>query len=85
MAPDVSSPRTALAPPRLDRVRMRRGDQFIVMHRGGCAVVANLAGQTRRVGLDEPAREVLLATEPGLILIRGSVELPPHSAAVVRC
>jgi maltooligosyltrehalose trehalohydrolase len=74
-----------LSDPRLDRVRVRNGDRFIAMERGGCVVLANLADRSRRIGLDRHPREVLLATEPGLVLIRGSVELPAHSAAVVRC
>jgi maltooligosyltrehalose trehalohydrolase len=74
-----------LSDPRLDRMEVRRGDQFIAMHRGSCVVVANFADQKRRVGLEATPRDVLLATEPGLVLIRNAVELPPQSAAVILC
>jgi maltooligosyltrehalose trehalohydrolase len=74
-----------LSDPRLDRMEVRRGDQFIAMHRGNCVVVANFADQKRRVGLEATPRDVLLATEPGLVLIRNAVELPPQSAAVILC
>jgi hypothetical protein len=46
-------------------------------------VVANFADQKRRVALDGTPRDVLLATEPGLVLIREAAELPPPSAAVI--
>ncbi len=72
-----------LSDPRLDKVRVCRGDQFIAMHRGRCVVVANFADQKRRVALDGTPRDVLLATEPGLVLIREAAELPPQSAAVI--
>jgi maltooligosyltrehalose trehalohydrolase len=74
-----------LSDPRLDRVEVHHGDRFVAIRRGNCAVLANFADQNRRFGLDEWPRDVLLATEPGLVLIRSAVELPPRSAAVIRC
>jgi maltooligosyltrehalose trehalohydrolase len=75
--------RPELSDPRLDRVRVTCGDQYLTMSRNGCAVVCNFAPDKRRVGLDGTPRDVLLATEPGLVLIRTAVELPPQSAVVV--
>jgi maltooligosyltrehalose trehalohydrolase len=72
-----------LADPRLDRVGVRCGDQFLAMRRGGCEVVANLAATTRRVNLDGYARRVLLATAPGARIARDAADLPAHSAIVV--
>ena len=72
-----------LADPRLDRVRVRYGDQFIAMRRGDCGVVANLAATPRRVTLDGYPRRVLLASEPGARLTREAVDLPAHSAIIV--
>ena len=37
----------------------------------------------RRVALSNAPRNVLLATDPGLVVIRSAIELPPQSAAVV--
>jgi len=75
--------RPELSDPRLDRVHVTCGDQYLTMSRSGCAVVCNFAAERRRVGLDGTPRDVLLATDPGLVLIRTAVELPPQSAAVV--
>jgi maltooligosyltrehalose trehalohydrolase len=75
--------RPELSDPRLDRVEAWYGDQYFAMRRGDCGVLANFAPDKRRVGLAGTPRNVLLATEPGLVLIRDSVELPPQSAVVI--
>jgi maltooligosyltrehalose trehalohydrolase len=75
--------RPELSDPRLDRVEAWHGDQYLALRRGSCGVVANFAPDKRRVGLAGWPRDVLLATKPGLVLIRDSVELPPRSAVVV--
>ncbi|OLB67154.1 MAG: malto-oligosyltrehalose trehalohydrolase [Actinobacteria bacterium 13_2_20CM_2_72_6] len=75
--------RPELSDPRLDRVHVTCGDQYLMMSRNGCAVVCNFAPDKRRVGLDGTPRDVLFATDPGLVLIRTAVELPPQSAVVV--
>jgi maltooligosyltrehalose trehalohydrolase len=75
--------RPELSDPRLDKVSAWYGDQYFAMRRGDCGVLANFAPDKRRVGLAGAPRDVLLATEPGLVLIRDSVELPPQSAVVV--
>jgi maltooligosyltrehalose trehalohydrolase len=75
--------RPELSDPRLDRVEVWHGDQYLSLRRGDCGVLANFAPEKRRVGLAGTPRDVLLATEPGLVLIRDSVELPPQSAVVV--
>jgi len=75
--------RPELSDPRLDQVEVWHGDQYLALRRGDCGVVANFAPEKRRVGLAAFPRDVLLATEPGLVLIRDSVELPPQSAVVI--
>jgi maltooligosyltrehalose trehalohydrolase len=75
--------RADLSDPRLDRVELTHGDRFVVMRRGDCAVAANLAGEPRTVSLPAAPSGVLLATEPGVVLQRDRVELPPETAVVV--
>ncbi len=75
--------RPELSDPRLDRVHVTCGDQYLAMTRSDCAVVCNFAPDKRRVGLAGTPRDVLFATDPGLVMIRTAVELPPQSAVVV--
>ncbi|MEV4638855.1 malto-oligosyltrehalose trehalohydrolase [Actinoplanes sp. NPDC049548] len=72
-----------LSDPRLDRVEVWHGDQFVVMRRGRCVVAANLASAPQTVSLRSVPSKVLLATEPGVVLQRDRVELPAESAVVV--
>ncbi|WP_213450527.1 malto-oligosyltrehalose trehalohydrolase [Rhizomonospora bruguierae] len=72
-----------LSDPRLDRVHVWHGNQFVAIRRGACAVAANLAPHPQRVSLRSTIRTVLFATAPGAMLFRDSVELPPESAVVV--
>ncbi|MFI7544150.1 malto-oligosyltrehalose trehalohydrolase [Actinoplanes sp. NPDC049599] len=72
-----------LSDPRLDRVDVRHGDQHVVLRRGGCAVAVNLAPVPQTISLRAVPRSVLLATEPGVVLQRDRVELPPETAVVV--
>jgi maltooligosyltrehalose trehalohydrolase len=72
-----------LSDPRLDRVDVRYGDQFVVVRRGGCTVAANLAAKPQRITLPEVVRSVLLATRGGATVMRDGIELPAESAAVV--
>jgi maltooligosyltrehalose trehalohydrolase len=75
--------RPDLSDPRLDRVEVSHGDQYVVMRRGHCAVAVNLAGTAQTVSLPAVPGKVLLATEPGVVLQRDRVELPAESAVVV--
>jgi maltooligosyltrehalose trehalohydrolase len=75
--------RSELSDPRLDKVEVWHGDQYVVMRRGHCAVAANLASIPQTVSLRAVPSKVLLATEPGVVLQRDRVELPPESAVVV--
>jgi maltooligosyltrehalose trehalohydrolase len=75
--------RPELSDPRLDRVEVRHGDRFVVVRRGRCAVVANLAAAPRRIVLPAGVRSVLLATGPGVTTVTDTVELPGESAVVV--
>jgi maltooligosyltrehalose trehalohydrolase len=75
--------RPDLSDPRLDEVRVWHGDQYLVMCRGRCLVAVNLAPVAQTVSLRVTPTKVLLATEPGIQLLRDRVELPPESAVVV--
>ena len=72
-----------LTDPRLDRVSVSHGDRWVMVRRGRCLVVVNLAAEPRTVDLPGPAGEVLLATEPGVVPDGDRVVLPPESAVVV--
>ncbi|MFI5496115.1 malto-oligosyltrehalose trehalohydrolase [Actinoplanes sp. NPDC051859] len=72
-----------LSDPRLDRVEVWHGDQHLVMRRGRCIVAVNLAPVPQTVSLRAVPSKVLLATEPGVVLQRDRVELPPETAVVV--
>jgi maltooligosyltrehalose trehalohydrolase len=75
--------RAELTDPRLDQVEVWHGDQYVAMRRGHVTVAANLAPVPQVVSLREVPSKVLLATEPGVVLQRDRVELPPESAVVV--
>ena len=75
--------RADLTDPRLDQVEVWHGDQHVVMRRGRCAVAVNLAATPQTVSLRAVPEQVLLATEPGVVLHPDAVELPPESAVVV--
>jgi maltooligosyltrehalose trehalohydrolase len=79
----VRRSRPELTDPRLDRVEVWHGDQYLVMRRGHVTVAANLAPMPQAVSLRAVPGKVLLATEPGVVLQRDRVELPPESAVVV--
>jgi maltooligosyltrehalose trehalohydrolase len=72
-----------LSDPWLDRVKVSHGDQFLTVRRGGCVVVANLAGRRQRISIPGRSGTVLLATEAGVTLSPDAVEMPGESAAVV--
>ncbi|GLY95910.1 malto-oligosyltrehalose trehalohydrolase [Actinoplanes sp. NBRC 103695] len=72
-----------LSDPRLDRVEVQHGDQYVVMRRGRCAVAVNLAPVAQTLHLPAVPSKVLVATEPGVVLQRDRVELPAESAVVV--
>jgi maltooligosyltrehalose trehalohydrolase len=75
--------RPDLSDPRLDHVEVRHGDQFLLMRRGRCLVVANLAGKPQRINLPGVVRSVLFTTSEGATVMRDGIELPPESAAIV--
>ncbi|WP_305786855.1 malto-oligosyltrehalose trehalohydrolase [Symbioplanes lichenis] len=74
---------TDLSDPRLDKVEVSHGDQYVVMRRGRCVVAANLAGVAQTVSLQSTPSKVLLATGPGVVLQRDRVELPAETAVIV--
>jgi len=73
----------ALADPRLDRVTVDfdEGARWIIVHRGGFDVVANLAGHLR--SLATSSGDVVLATEPGVRVDGLQVILPAQSACII--
>ena len=75
--------RPDLSDPRLDKVQVWHGNEYLVMRRGRCAVAVNLARTPQTVSLRAVPRDVLLATEPGIGLQRDRVEMPPESAVVL--
>jgi maltooligosyltrehalose trehalohydrolase len=75
--------RPDLSDPRLDRVDVRYGDQYVVVRRGSCTVAANLAAKPQRITLPEVVRSVLLATRAGATVMRDGIQLPAESAIVV--
>ncbi|GAA2699413.1 malto-oligosyltrehalose trehalohydrolase [Micromonospora olivasterospora] len=75
--------RPDLSDPRLHAVDVRHGDQFLLVRRGECLVVANLAGKPQRVNLPGVVRSVLLTTGTGVTVMRDGLELPAETAAVV--
>ncbi|TDC76225.1 malto-oligosyltrehalose trehalohydrolase [Micromonospora sp. KC606] len=75
--------RPDLSDPRLDRVQVWHGDRFLVMRRGDCLVVANLAGRAQGISLPGVVRRVLLATGEGVTVMRDRVQLPGETAAIV--
>jgi maltooligosyltrehalose trehalohydrolase len=75
--------RADLSDPRLDRLDVWHGDQYVVMRRGHCVVAANLAPVPQTVTLRAVPSKVLLATEPGIVLQRDRAELPAESAVVI--
>jgi maltooligosyltrehalose trehalohydrolase len=68
------------------RVDYDEDQRWLLMHRGGFRVAANLAGQPRAVPLDPgfAADAVVLATAHGVTPADGAVALPPESAAILR-
>jgi maltooligosyltrehalose trehalohydrolase len=70
---------------RLDAVRCTwdDGDRWFVLHRGGVAVVCNLAEEHRRVPAGGRPGEVLLASASEVTCSGTAVNLPARSVAVV--
>jgi maltooligosyltrehalose trehalohydrolase len=75
--------RADLSDPRLDKIDVEHGDQYVLMRRGHTTVAANLAPVSQAISLRAVPSKVLLATEPGVVLQRDRVELPPESAVIV--
>jgi maltooligosyltrehalose trehalohydrolase len=75
--------RTELSDPRLDRVDVRHTSRSLVVYRGALAVAVNLAERAQRISLPQMPRAVLLVTQPGVMLTRSTIELPPETAAIV--
>ncbi|PRZ41562.1 maltooligosyl trehalose hydrolase [Antricoccus suffuscus] len=74
-----------LSDPRLDRTQVEYDEdsRWVVIHRGGHRVVANLADNPQSVSLPG-AVEIVLATADGVLLGDDALTLPSQSAAIVR-
>ena len=70
-----------LSDPRLDRVNVRHGENYLVIGRGRCTVAVNLAAAP--ITVDVEATDVLLTPGLGAVLGQGTLLLPPRSAAIV--
>jgi maltooligosyltrehalose trehalohydrolase len=76
--------RTELSDGRRDRVQVSCDEQarWIVVRRGGTAVVCNLSQDRQEVPVPGGPQEVLLASAPGAVLGRARVELDGESVVV---
>ncbi len=70
-----------LSDPRMDRVRVTHGESHLVIERGACTIIANLAAEP--ITVDVKARDVLLATASGVEVDTGTVTVPGRCAVVV--
>ncbi|MGZ3682027.1 MAG: DUF3459 domain-containing protein, partial [Ktedonobacterales bacterium] len=71
---------------RLDRVQVRYDEAacWLTMQRGAVTVACNLAASAQPVPLPAgTGRTILLASESGIELTVGSIQLPPSSVAIL--
>ena len=73
-----------LSDPRLDRVDVTAGVEHLVIRRGAHLVVANLSDRPMRIDLPTVVEQVVYGTAPGIEAHSDAVDLPGHSAAVLR-
>ena len=64
------------------RVEFDKNNNWLVMERGAISVACNFTGRSWRIPLGDGPYQVLLASEPGINVINGSVILPPESVAI---
>ena len=64
------------------KVSFDEDQRWLVLHRGGTAVVVNFADSEREIPV--AAKKVLLSTEPGESMGDGTVSLPAHGTAIVK-
>ncbi|KRF08463.1 malto-oligosyltrehalose trehalohydrolase [Arthrobacter sp. Soil782] len=64
------------------KVSFDEDQRWLVLHRGGTAVVVNFADRERQIPV--AAKKVLLSTEPGESIGDGTVSLPAHGTAIVK-
>ena len=76
----------ALADGDLAEVQIRFDEQqsWLVVERGAIGVVCNLAAQAQLVPLPAGAQQILLASEYGIKISGGTVELPPDAVVIVK-
>ncbi|MGH3645968.1 MAG: malto-oligosyltrehalose trehalohydrolase [Micromonosporaceae bacterium] len=72
-----------LTDPRLHRVRVTHGDDWLLVHRGTVAVAVNLAGSPARIELPALPARVLLGSTSDVGTDAAAVLLPAESAAVM--
>jgi maltooligosyltrehalose trehalohydrolase len=66
------------------RVEFDENDNWLVMKRGASIVACNFSARLQRIPLWDGTFQVLLASDPGVNAINGSVVLPPESVAICR-
>lgn len=74
-----------LADPRLDRIRVDYGEDWLTVHRGRYRVAVNLSDQRRTVPLAGTPVRLVLASTPGFVYARHEIQLPAESVAIVAC
>jgi maltooligosyltrehalose trehalohydrolase len=72
-----------LSDPRLDRVRVSHGEDWLVVYRGRLAVAANLARERRTLPVDGTPSGVLLASTRGFVFRPGEIDIEGESVAIV--
>jgi maltooligosyltrehalose trehalohydrolase len=75
-----------LGDPRLEHVHVAtdEDDRWLVLHRGGLAVVAAFGPEGTVIPMQGTPVNVLLASDPGFSFSAGRVELPGESVALVQ-
>ena len=65
------------------RVRFDEDARWLVLERGPSAVAVNLAGHSQPVIVGDQREHILAASEPGVTVAGGVIQLPPDSVAIV--
>ena len=78
--------RSELTDPRLTTidVRVDENARWLLVRRGTLRILANLAGASQPVALDDPVAELIAGSAPGIEWSDRLVVLPPESLAILR-
>lgn len=71
---------------RLDKVQTRfdQAKQWLLVQRGNIFIVCNFAGVSQKVGANDHAFEVVLASEKGIKMSGNEIVVPPESVAILK-